>query len=251
MKKYLLLAGIILFFSTSSILAQEIKTSDTSSVAIDGASLDFIFSWKKHQPSSKPKAKDAHWAGLGFAFSGLKGLENVELNYGKSYTLMLNCAEYNIPLSHHWLLASGLGFDWSRYHFNGNKCLQDIDGIAQFVSDGQGRDFKDSKILLYYAKVPLLLEYQKKGRHTTFYVNGGIEALLKLYSKSQVEVRTNDKIQKIDLKGFNIFPVSARFLLQAGVNNVSLFGYYQPFPIFQKGKGPELNPFGAGIMFSH
>jgi hypothetical protein len=159
--------------------------------------------------------------------------------------------EYNVPLSHHWLLASGLGVDWSRYHFNGNKCLRDIDGIAQFVPDEQGRDFKDSKVLLYYAKVPLLFEYQIKRRCTTFYVNGGVETLLKLYSKSQVEVRANDGIHKIDLKGFNIFPVSARFLLQAGINNVNVFGYYQPVPIFQKGKGPELNPFGAGIMFSH
>lgn len=160
--------------------------------------------------------------------------------------------DYNVPLHYHWLFVTGLGFDWSRYHFKGNIGLRDdSDGISRFLPDSEGRSYRDSKLLVYYATVPLLLEYQKKfGRHKTFFINGGIEGLINLYSKSQVEARTPEGIRKMPYKDLNILPVNFQLVLRAGFDDFDIFGYYQPYSMFQTGKGPELRSFGIGIALN-
>ena len=98
MKKRLLLVLVTVLFSVSLCAQNE------SSVLCDGSSYNFIFSWKK-------KATKAHWTGFGFAFSNLEGLEEVDLKRNRSYSVILNIGDYIVPLDHHWLLATGLGFD--------------------------------------------------------------------------------------------------------------------------------------------
>jgi hypothetical protein len=238
MKKVLFLICILSL--TASVFAQE---EEKSNILLDGSNYNFIFSWKK-------KPTESHWTGLTFAFSNLNGLdkENVNLKLDKSYSINLNVMDYNIPLHYHWLFFSGLGFDWSRYHFKGNVGLQDSDGISRFLPDREGRSYRDSKLLVYYATIPLLIEYQKKiGRNKTFFINGGVEGLINLYSKSQVEAKTQDGIKKLSYKDLNILPVNFRLVLQAGFDDFGIFGYYQPYSMFPKGKGPELRSFGIGI----
>jgi hypothetical protein len=142
-----------------------------------------------------------------------------------------------------------LGFDWSRYHFKENVGLQDFNGTSRFLPDSEGRSYRDSKLLVYYATIPLILEYQKKvEKHKTFFINGGVEGLINLYSKSQVEARTSrNGIEKIAYKDLNILPVNFRLVLRTGFDDFGIFGYYQPYSMFQKGKGPELSSFGIGI----
>jgi hypothetical protein len=244
MKKILLLI-CLLSFATSGFTQEEEK----SDILLDGSPINFIFSWQK-------KPTKSHWTGLAFAFSNLNGLdkENVDLRLNRSYSIDLNLMDYNVPLHYHWLFVTGLGFDWSRYHFKGNIGLQDgADGITRFLPDSEGRSYRDSKLLVYYATVPLILEYQKKiGKRKTFFINGGVEGLINLYSKSQVEVRTqNDGIRKVSYKNLNILPVNFRLVLKAGfADYFGIFGYYQPYSMFQKGKGPELSSFGIGISLN-
>jgi hypothetical protein len=245
MKKFLL-STFTLFFMYAGSYAQNIE-DEYSTISMNGATVDFAFSWKK----KGPKASDSHWGGFGFMFSDLKGLKDADLNQGRSYTFLLNLVECNIPLNRHWVAASGFGFDWTRYHFSGNVSLQDIDGVAQFVTDEEGRKYKDSKALFYYLKIPLLLEYQVRAHNgKKIYINGGIEGTIKLYSKSKIEARTNEGIRKYDFGGFNMFPVNARYILGFGYSGVGLIGYYQPISLFAKNKGPELYPFGAGIILN-
>jgi hypothetical protein len=238
MKKVLFL--ICLLSLTASVFAQE---EEKSNILFDGSSYNFIFSWKK-------KPTKSHWTGLGFAFSNLNGLdkENVDLKLGRSYSIDLNLMDYNVPLHYHWLFVTGLGFDWSRYHFKGDVGLKDLEGISRFLPDSEGQSYRDSKLLVYYATIPLILEYQKKiGRHKTFFINGGAEGLVNLYSKSQVEARMSDGIKKLSYKDLNIFPVNFRLVLRAGFDDFSIFGYYQPCSMFQNGKGPDISSFGIGI----
>ncbi|MDR0613774.1 MAG: hypothetical protein LBG45_09965 [Dysgonamonadaceae bacterium] len=242
MKKVLFL--ICLLSLTTSVFAQE---EEKSNILFDGSSYNFIISWKK-------KPAESHWTGLAFAFSNLNGLdrENVDLKLNRSYSIDLNLMDYNVPLHYHWLFVTGLGFDWSRYHFKGNIGLRDdSDGISRFLPDSEGRSYRDSKLLVYYATVPLLLEYQKKfGRHKTFFINGGMEGLINLYSKSQVEARTPDGIKKMSCKDLNILPVNFRLVLRAGFDDFGIFGYCQPYSMLQTGKGQELRSFGIGIALN-
>jgi hypothetical protein len=247
MRKILLsITALLLLFANSA--AQEVE-SDNSLISIDGVNVDFAFNWKKkHKKGAYPYTKDAHWGGLGFMFTGLKGLdEGINLNQGRTYTIFLNLCDIAAPLSNHWVAATGLGFDWSRYHLRNNVSLQEIDDVAKFVWDPEGRSYKDSKFLLYYLKVPLLLEYQM-GRTNNIYINGGVEGMIKLYSKSQIKVRTDNDVKKVNLGRFNMFPATFRFVVGFGYKDIGLIGYYHPLSLFAKGKGPELYPFGVGII---
>ena len=260
MKKVLFLIGLLSF--TVSVFAQEetseeirntqekdcIIQKEESHILFDGSSYNFISFWKK-------KPTQSHWTGVGFAFSNLNGLdkENIDLILNRSYSISLNVMDYNVPLHYNWLFFTGLGFDWSRFHFRGNAGLQrGSDGITRFIPDIENRSYPSNKLLVYYATIPLVLEYQKKiGRGKTFFVNGGVEGLVNLYSKSQVEIRTvQDKIRKVPYRDLNILPVNFRLVLRTGFDDFSIFGYYQPYSMFQKGKGPELRSFGIGIALN-
>jgi hypothetical protein len=249
MKTNLLLIACALLLSATVSAQNEneetkVKSESKSSVAFDGSSYNFIFSWKK-------KPVKSHWTGWGFAFSNLNGLENADLNYEKSYSVILNLADYVVPLDSHWLFASGLGFDWSRYHFKGNTGLQDKDGIAQFVKDEQNRGYKSNKLLVYYATIPFVFEYQvKTGSNKLFFIHGGVEGMIKCYSKSQLDVRTDKGNEKIEYHDLNILPLNVRMILRAGFDDFSIFGYYQPYSMFADGKGPDVNPCGVGLMLN-
>ena len=241
MKKHLLstLAAVLFSFT---LCAQD--GDSKSSIFYNGSSYGFHWSWKK----KATKAREAHWSGLGFAFSNWKGLEDVDLRLNRSYSVVWNFGSYTIPIDHHWLFTTGLGFDWSRYHFKGDMGLREKDRLTQFLPDSEGRSYRDSKFLAYYATIPLLLEYQTKAGHKTFFIYGGVEGMINLYSKSQVEIRTPEGIKKAHNKDLNVLPLNYRFTARIGFDGFSLFGYYQPNSPFEKGKGPDVQPYGMGVM---
>ncbi|MDR0559498.1 MAG: hypothetical protein LBG92_04970 [Prevotellaceae bacterium] len=242
MKKSLFL--ICLLALATSVFAQD---EEKSNIIFDGASYSFMFSWKK-------KPVKSHWTGLEFAFSNLDGLnkENVNLKLNRSHSFKLNLIDYNV-FTHYsysnWLFFTGLGFEWSLFNFKGNTGLRDDDaGITRFLPDHEGRSYRSNKLFVDYVTVPLMLEYQKKIRENrTFFISGGIEGLICVYSKSKVEARTPNGIKKISYKDLNIFPFNFRTVLRTGFENFSFFGYYQPCSMFQKGKGPELRSWGIGV----
>jgi hypothetical protein len=260
MKKYLvLIICVILCINVTS--AQEntiveentastndtiVKFKERSSATLNGLTYNVMFSWKK-------KPLKSHWSGIEFAFSDLDNLQDATLIFERSYSVKLNISDFTVPLSHHWLFVSGWGLDFSRYHFKGNIGLQEgKDGISSFVPDELNRDYESNKLIAYYITIPILLEYQKKvGSSRTFYLNGGVEGLIKYYSKSQLDIRTQERgLAKVNYKNLNILPVNARFILRAGFNSFGIFGYYQPFSMFKNGKGPDIYPFGIGISLN-
>jgi len=234
------IAAMMIFTGVGAVSAQE-----ESFAMLDGSLYDVVFSWKH----KKPLAKESHWAGLSFAFSDLKGLpKDVELSLERSYSISWNVEDWEIPIHRHWLLASGFGFDWSRWHFDGDAFLKNSDGITAF--NHYGSDLKDSKLLVYYGKIPLLLEYQTRFHNRTFYIQGGIEGLVKLYSKSQIKFRNGGKNDREDFRNLKVYPVNARLFLHIGFNSFGVFGYYQPFSMFQSQHGPDIKSFGIGVSLN-
>ncbi|MDR1527898.1 MAG: PorT family protein [Dysgonamonadaceae bacterium] len=250
MKKKLLTCALIAL-QTLPLFSQETvattvkeEPDNKSSVSFSGSPYDFIFSWKK-------KATESHWTGLGFAFSNLNGLGDVDLDLSHSYSVILNVVDYIVPLHPNWLITTGVGFDWSRYHFRGNRSLLADGGKTHFYTDNEpGREYRDSRLLLYYASIPLVFEYQTKTSNgQTFFVYGGVEGLVKLYSKSQAKIQTPEGIKKETYNGLHLVPLNFRFTARIGFRDFSLFGYYQPLSIFGKGKGPDIHPYGLGLMW--
>jgi hypothetical protein len=261
MKKVLVSMVGILLFSVSVFAQEVVADEEKSSIFFDGSSYHFIFQWGKGENFSgistnrtSSNKLSSHWTGAGFAFSRLENPGNISpapnLNLSRSYSVVLNLMDYNIPLSKHWVIASGLGFDWSRYHFRGNIGLQEVGGISQFVKDQQW-EYESNKLLIYYATIPLLLEYQTAiGRNKHFFIYGGVEGLVKCYSKSQLDMQTLNGIQKVNHHDLNLLPLNFRVTCRAGFDDFSVFGYYQPYSLFEKDKGPEMYSRGIGLMLN-
>lgn len=259
MKKTILLLCSIIFFSVVGLCNEksEIDTSiqpyidDDSSLIVfrDGVAYDFGFSWKKQKESRLKKHLNPHWSGIGFSFINFTDLDSPGLDFQSSYSINWNIMSASVTLDHHWLLLSGIGVDWSRYHFKGDYGLQEINNITQFVPAEEGLSYRDSKLLTYYFTIPLLMEYQ----HKSLFVNAGPVVYINCYSKSQIEVRheRSDGVDKVRLgKGLNILPFNLRFMAQIGIGDFGLIGYYSPFSLFSKDKGPELHPWGAGVKIN-
>ncbi|GHV63781.1 hypothetical protein FACS1894199_00500 [Bacteroidia bacterium] len=232
------------------------KKGITKSIAfLDGSVYDLTLSWRpKQEEEGSWRATESHWGGFGFTFLELDGLKDAKLNYGKSYSINWNLFDWNVALSPHWLFVSGFGFDWSRFTFKGNTGLWEYnDGSAQFVKDEQDRNYATNKLGLFYLTVPILFEYQvRAGEHNVFFVNGGVEGIIKGYGHSKLEIRQlTDGTEYHKFKNLNIRPINARICLRAGFNSFSIFGYYQPLSMFATGEGPEVYPCGIGLMWHY
>jgi len=249
MKKTILTALAILCVSTvysQNVVSDSVAVvEEKSSVRIDGYLNPFNFSWNRRMKNSMDME-------AGFAFMNLTGLpDGVNLNLAKTYSIDLDMimrySEFSFG-NRHWQFVPGFGFNWSRYHFDGNIGLQNVDGVARFVTDNE-RKYKDSKLLVYYFKIPIMLEYQlTKGRHKLF-ARGGVEGLAKIYSKSQVQIPDGKRVIKEDYRNLHIYPVNMRFLAMIGLDGFGIFGYYQPFSMFEHDRGPDVRSFGIGISW--
>ena len=242
MNKYVAIFFCVLFLSTT----KEVYAEGDSSVTMSGASYSFIFDWRKSPTES-------HWTGFGYAISDLRGIEyeNVDLNLNKSYSISLNLMDGIYPISHNWLIGTGFGFNWLRYNF-GDHVLDKTNNITQFVSAGENETYYNGKLRVCYATIPLFLEYQTRKNDHSFFINGGVEGLIRCGSNSLVEIQPDSgkRYKKKFGKDSNILPVNFRFFAQLGFGDFSFFGYYQPYSIFEKDKGPDVKPVGIGLKLN-
>ncbi|MDL2322428.1 hypothetical protein LJC52_00385 [Bacteroidales bacterium OttesenSCG-928-A17] len=261
MKKTILLLCLIFSFSGIAFCNGEsnISTSgnrnidmliddESSSIVFrDGVAYDFGFNWGKGNKSTRKRHLDPHWSGLGFSYINFTNQDTPGLDFQSSYSINWNIGSASVTLAHNWLMFTGVGIDWSRYHFKGDYGLKEVEGITQFVPAEDGTSYRDSKLLAYYFTIPLMLEYQ----HKSFFVNAGPVVYVNCYSKSQIEVLREGGKDKVKLgKGLNILPVNLRLMAHIGIGDFGLVGYYSPFALFSKDKGPDINPWGAGVKWN-
>ncbi|PXV62245.1 hypothetical protein CLV62_12168 [Dysgonomonas alginatilytica] len=226
---------------TEKIIQAKVENSG-SNVIFDGSSYNIIFSWKKK------KKLQPHWTGIGMGFMNYndKDIPNGRLQVSRSHNFTVNLIDYHKQIKNsNWLFVSGIGFEWSRYHFQDNAALTRIDGVTRFEPAPEGINYNSSKLLVYYITFPLLLEYQTSGIH----MSGGVVAFFKYYSKSQVNYYTERGRQVINMgRDLNIRPVDIKLRLQVGINDVHVYGYYSPMSMFNKDRGPDLRTYTIGVM---
>jgi len=63
-------------------------------------------------------------------------------------------------------------------------------------------------------------------------------------------MRKAQGVDKVNFHDLNLLPLNFRLVLRTGFDNFSFFGYYQPYSMFEKGKGPDINSFGIGFMLN-
>jgi hypothetical protein len=227
-------------------VATETETTLTgkeeSNVLFGGSSYNFLFSWKKKKHLSP------HWTGIGMGFMNYddKDIPNGKLKMSTSHNFTVNLIDYHKQIANsNWLVVSGIGFEWSRYHFDTNAALTKVNGVTSFVPAPDGVNYKSNKLLAYYVTLPLLLEYQ--AYH--FHISGGPVAFFKYYSKSEVEYSVNgDNKEFVMGRDLNIRPVDLKLRLQVGIGDVAIYGYYSPFSMFNKNEGPNLKTYTIGVV---
>jgi|GEM_PF-1061831 len=232
------------------------KEEERSSVIYDGSAYGFSFGWKR-------KHNKVHLPGLSFTFANMKGLDDIphaDLKEPRSYSIAFSLGDYTVGLAEHFALGMGLRLDFTRYHFKGNAGLKEVQTydvignpigktFTTFEQDWADRQYKSSKLIVYYIAVPVVLEYHTKiNRRKSFFINAGMEGLIKYYSKSQIDVKEIGGVHKETLgKDLNMPVLNARFVFNIGFNGCGLTAYYQPFSLFKKNRGEELYPWGIGL----
>lgn len=213
-----------------------------SRVISDGASYGIIFSWEK----KKKKRLHPHWTGIGMGFMNYDNVPYGGLKVSKSHNFTVNLIDFYKRIgSSNFLVISGIGTEWSRYHFDENAALTKRDGYTVFEPAPEGVHYKSSKMLAYYITIPLLLEYQIPH----FHISGGPVVFFKHYSKSQIKYYDGDnKIVRNMGRDLNMRPVDLKLRLQVGIDNVGIYGYYSPLSMFEKDKGPDVNTYTIGLM---
>lgn len=228
-------------------LALEVDT--VSTIIQDGSTYSFAFSWDRRSKRSP----HTHWSGLSFSFLNFDDAKMGagDLKRSMSYSVSWNLIDFSSRMGNsNFIFGSGMGLDWSRYHFGGNVALTKDGGKAVFKPAPDGVDYKSSKLLAYYVTIPLLVEYQPKGG-VNFHLSAGVVGFIKYYSKSQVKyIDSNNKEVKHNMgRDLYMRTIDAKLRVQAGIGSVSAFGYYSPFSMFEKGKGPDIKPYSIGLSF--
>jgi hypothetical protein len=256
MKKNLLLIACVLLFSAAVSAQEETvfenenvseKQQKKSLITSDGSPVEFTYFWKRARTKH-------HWGLIKAGFSNTTtGFEDILRKPSSSIFLSVAPVSLGLNINKHWLFITGMSYDVSIFNLKGDMSLEKIDGVVQFVHAPEGQYYKTSTLQIGSISVPLLLEYQKQiNPKNTFFVIGGIEPFF--YSASagrDIRDEAGKQIKHITEHLINGNLVSARLSLQIGINDISLYGSYQPFSVFRSGKGPDLHPWAIGLALGY
>jgi hypothetical protein len=211
------------------------------------------------KPKKKRSKFKGHWAGFemglnnyltpdySISHSGEYGF--MDLNTGRSWNFNLNFAQKSLGIvGDKFGLVSGLGMEFSNYHFDGNNSIQKLDGVI--VEKPFSQNLDKSRLRTTYLTMPLMFEVQFPNvkRSKRVHLGAGVLGGLKLGSSTRVEYKESGNKQKLKEKDdFNISPFRYGLTARLGYGNFSVFGNYYMTSLFEKNKGPELYPVSVGI----
>lgn len=179
----------------------------------------------------------------------------MDLNTGKSWNWNINVWDIGVGLGTNWVgLASGLGFEFINYNFNGqNSIMKDpvTRDIVEYVPTYAGNITK-SKMNITYITIPLLLEFQIPTQSNgKIYISGGVLGSAKLWSNTKIKyTEAGDKSKDKNKSDFNLSPIRWGLTARIGYRWIGLYANYYMTPLFKKTMGPELYPWAMGLAFT-
>jgi hypothetical protein len=205
-----------------------------------------------------------YWRGIDFGVNGLltaqnsvelpAGFEFLELNYAKSYFFSLNFFQKNIHIYRNNVnLGTGLGFSWYHYNFRNPYTLTPNVNYQTATYDSTIK-YSRNRLGLTYLNVPLFLEFNtnSKDAKNSFHIAGGMEFGYNVFTnllKQKYEI-DGHKIKTKQEDDFNINPFRYDVIARVGYGDFTIFGKYSLSTLFEKGKGPVLYPFTAGLSLN-
>lgn len=210
------------------------------------------------EPSKGNKFK-AHWAGLDVGVNNYMNSDwsmNInpsfmDLNTSRSWNFNLNFMEYGIGLGSDKIgLVTGMGLEWSNYHFDGNNVIAE-DESGMIIESPILGSVEKAKFQTTYLTAPLLVEVQIPVGKKRMFFSGGVIGGVKLGSSTKVKYTDNGDKQKDKVKDdFNLNTLRYGFTARMGYRNLKLYANYYPVSLFESGKGTggdELFPFAIGL----
>jgi hypothetical protein len=216
---------------------------------------------EKHSGKKKKKKFKPHWAGLevglnnfltpDFDLSLPADQSYMDLNTGKSWNWNLNLIDYGFGFGTDKIgLASGLGFEFINYNFDGQNSIRkdDVTGdITEYIPDYAGNITK-SKMNITYLTAPLLLEIQIPAGRKRIHISGGVIGGVKLGSNTKMKYTVGGEKSKEKAKGdYNLTPLRWGVTARIGYRALNFYANYYMMPLFKEGQGPELYPFSIGL----
>lgn len=214
--------------------------------------------WKEDIGYSDTTHSLTHWAGIDLAVTGYltpgnrftmpSGSKNWELDYARSIGWNLNLFEKRFALvGRHLGLVTGIGFDWDRYAFEKNVSVK-ANSDCTWTQKGN-IDYDKNKLKTTYLRVPLLLELNTSEiPDKSFHLAAGVIGGWRIHSElDQAYSQNGDEFTREREADFNIQSFRYSLTTRLGYGKYNLFFEYSPMPLFERGEGPELYPFSAGV----
>lgn len=237
-------------------------SADTTHVRIGNRNIDIVEDPEEKSDREK-KADDSDfefWDGMDLGVNGLMtydnkftmpaGLEHMELNYVKSYVFGWNMWQKNIHIYRNNVnLGTGIGLSWYHYNLRGSYSLQPNVDYTFAVADSL--NYSKNRLNACYVNIPLFLEFNTNNNDAdkSFHFGAGAQFGYnvfknKLKQKYELDGETYKRKIKDD---FNVNPFKIDLITRIGYGDFTIFGTYSMTTLFEKGKGPTLYPFTAGI----
>jgi hypothetical protein len=209
-----------------------------------------------------PKFK-GHWSGFEWGFNGFLtpnhstnmtgDLKYLELKQSRSWNFNLNLFQQSIGFGTDKAgLVTGLGFEWNNYHFRNQITISKdpISGITGVDSSYLNAGYKVNKSRLQttHLVIPLLLEFQIPVQSHRIFISAGVLGGVRLFSNTKVEYEFNGEKKDKVKDDFNLSPFRYGLTARIGYRGLKLFANYYPTSLFEKDKGPEVNPFSVGLI---
>ena len=272
MKSITLLFGLL--FCTVGAFAQKDslkeKEPDTTKIKIGNSTIiilnnddsddyDFDFSSKDSSKTCKDGSDDND-TGLAFDFGmagymtpgnsiALPANQNLmELNSARSNSVGLTFMFKEARLAKKRLyVRSGLGINWTNYHFKNNINISTSNDSTAFTTDSI-RSFDKYKLRATYLQVPLLIGMRLGDLDHPFGLQFGVVGSYKIGSAIKQKYTLGESKLKDKVKDdYNLNPFKFEALARVSIDNFGFYAKYSLTELFESGRAPELYPFSMGI----
>ena len=218
------------------------------------------FTFSQLTEVNKAGRYSVHGSGLFAGFSNLSSrsldigdVENAVLKYS-SYEFGWTVFGMDVRLSRNrqgWLFFSGLGFRMQQYNPDLNTAFKIVDNVTEQVDAPNGTVYSSSRLRQWYLHIPIMFEYQMKLPKTNFFVQLGVECGIKLSSQSRVMYRKGNNSSTREKLGsqMNVNPLTVDAKAEIGVGRWGIYARYGLITLFREGRGAEVVPVAAGVIF--
>lgn len=178
---------------------------------------------------------------------------HMELDFGRSFVLNLNFAEFNKGfIGEKVRFMTGAGLRFNRYAFKNSRYTLNQNETEVFGVKDSLRDFYKNFLNATYVTVPLYLSLVPgKDPSQSFHLSVGVIGSARIRSRiKQRYILDGKKEKEITRDTYHLNPFMLDYSVRFGYGDFTAFANYSATQLFEKGKGPEYYPFSFGVSWN-